>query len=66
MRNDILQLIKKYEDYIERVNDSIKVFPQHEIPLMSRKTVYMDIILDLKNLVERWDSNENNNINAGE
>ena len=51
-RNDINELISKYQTWIERVDESIKQFPDEDGLLTVRKNIYKDIILDLRNVLE--------------
>lgn len=52
MKRDIERLITKYKRYVEKVETNLKIFPEQEIPLLARKNIYLDIILDLRNVLD--------------
>ena len=60
MTNDIKELIGKYEKLIERIENNLKTFPEHALVLSTRRNVYMDMILDLNNILalHKEDNNE--------
>ena len=52
IKNDIKALIDKYKNLIERIEDNMERFPEEKQMLTTRKNVYMDLILDLNNVLE--------------
>ena len=52
IKNDIKALIDKYKNLINRIEDNMERFPEEKQMLTTRKNVYMDLILDLNNVLE--------------
>ena len=51
LKSDIRSLIDKYKKLIERIEDNMERFPEEKQMLTTRKNVYMDLILDLTNIL---------------
>ena len=52
LESDIRALIDKYKKLIERIEDNMERFPEEKQMLTTRKNVYLDLILDLNNLLD--------------
>ena len=59
MKRNIEELIEKYQGLINRIYSNMEEFPEHTATLIARKNVYLDIILDLRNILDLHKEDDN-------